>query len=55
MRCWRRLTIWQEGSVTPGESEAKVIVRDVYGAKIPVFIVKEVEDVEKMEEADKKH
>jgi hypothetical protein len=32
-----------------------MVVCDVYGAKVPVFIVEEVENIEEMEEADKEH
>ena len=35
----------QEDSVSPGEVEAEVVVRDVDGAQVPALVVEEVQDV----------
>lgn len=37
---------WEEGGIAPREHEAEVIVGDVDGASVPLFVVEEVEDVE---------
>lgn len=52
---WRRLTIRKESGIAPGQGPAKVIVGDVNGPQVPIFVVEEVEHVEEVEEGDEEH
>ena len=45
---------WHGGQRSPAQHEPEMIVTDVDGPQVPIFVVEEVHNVEDMEEVDKK-